>query len=310
MKIKFDLNSAILLFIGAIIWGFAFVFQARGMNHIGPFTFTALRSIIAFLFSLIVVVMLPSLSKTQREKTKENYLSNIAAVRGGIYAGIVIFIGMSFQQVGIIYTSAGKAGFITALYIVMVPILGLIFNKKILPIKVWLCLLISIIGFYLISIRGKVHISKGDLYVFIGSLFYAVHILILSHFSPRTDGIKLNGMQFLVAGILSLSVAVFKEKIDIKSIYEAGLDILFVGILSSGVAYTLQIIGLKKMDPTLATMISSTESIFAVVGGVWILKETLTSTEFIGCFLVFFATIFAQLPEGFLKKNKISKSAD
>lgn len=287
MEVKFDLKSALMLLAGAILWGMSFVFQSKGLEHISSFIFSFLRSIIGFLFSFLLAGIMPEDSKN--DKTKDEYL------KGGLCAGLVLFFAMNGQQIGLSYTTAGKAGFITALYIVMVPILGLFLGKKVEP-QVWLCLLISLFGFYLISIKGKMEIAKGDLIVFISSIFYAIHILVLSHFSPKSNGIKLNGIQFLVAGIISGIVALCTETINIGAIMDAKWSILYVGVCSSGLAFALQILGLKKMDPTLGTMISSLESVFALIGGVIILKETLSSQEAMGCALVFFSTILAQIP--------------
>lgn len=296
MKVKFDLKSALMLLAGAMLWGLSFVFQSKGLVHISTFVFSFLRSILGFLFSFMLAAILPDEGK--KERTKDETL------KGGLCAGLVLFVAMNCQQLGLSYTTAGKAGFITALYIVMVPILGLLLGKRAEP-KVWVCLLISLFGFYLISIKGKVEIARGDLIVFAGSILFAVHILVLSRFSPKSNGIKLNGIQFLVAGILSGIVALATETVDVPAIMEAKWAVLYVGIFSSGLAFALQILGLKKMDPTLGTMISSLESVFALIGGVVILKETLSSQEALGCACVFISTLIAQIPiEAILSKRE------
>lgn len=296
MKVKFDLKSALMLFAGAILWGLSFVFQSKGLVYVSTFVFSFLRSILGFLFSFMLAAILPDDGK--KERTKDETL------KGGLCAGLVLFFAMNLQQLGLSYTIAGKAGFITALYIVIVPILGLFLGKRVEP-KVWCCLLISLFGFYLISIKGKVDIEKGDLIVFSSSILFAVHILVLSRFSPNANGIKLNGIQFLVAGVLSGIVALATETIDISAIMDAKWSVLYVGIFSSGLAFALQILGLKKMDPTLGTMISSLESVVALIGGVIILKESLSSQEALGCAFVFISTIIAQIPiEEILYKRK------
>lgn len=296
MKVKFDLKSALMLLAGAMLWGMSFVFQSKGLEHISTFVFSFLRSILGFLFSFMLAAILPD--EGEKDRTKDETL------KGGLCAGLVLFFAMNLQQLGLSYTTAGKAGFITALYIVMVPILGLFLGKRVEP-KVWVCLLISLFGFYLISIKGKVEIARGDLIVLAGSILFAVHILVLSRFSPNANGIKLNGIQFLVAGVLSGIVALASETVDIGGIMDAKWAVLYVGIFSSGLAFALQILGLKKMDPTLGTMISSLESVFALIGGVVILKESLSSQEALGCACVFLSTLIAQIPlEAILYKRK------
>jgi len=236
MKNK-TIRGEILLVITAIIWGTSFVAQRVGMEYIGPYTFTATRFIIGTL-SLLPIILL--MGKLNSNKEKEEVGTKKDLLIGGLACGVALFFGISFQQVGIQYTTAGKAGFITALYIVLVPIFGLFINKKVGK-SVWIGLILAVFGLYLLCVTEGFSISKGDLIVLCGTVFWAIHILIIDHFAPKVDGLKMSFIQFFVAGILSLIVALFTETIELSAIISSAGPILYTGIVVVGIAYTFQI---------------------------------------------------------------------
>ena len=290
--------SAAELLLTAFIWGVAFVAQSVGMDYIGPFTFNCVRSIIGGLVLIPLIFVLRKTNKTQRnEKEAKAYKKN--TILGGICCGVALCVASSFQQFGIMYTTVGKAGFITALYIIIVPILGIFIGKRVAPI-VWVSSIVAVFGFYLLSISGQVSISKGDILVLICAVLFSVHILIIDYFSPKGDGVTISCIQFLTCGILCGICMFLFEEPQIADILAAYLPILYAGVMSCGVAYTLQIVGQKNMDPTVASLILSLESVFSVLAGWVILGQGLTTKELIGCGLVFAAVLLAQMPE---KKN-------
>lgn len=292
---KKQLRGSLLLTLTALIWGTAFVAQTVGMDHIGPFTFNAVRTLIAG-FALIPVILLfdklqkrPALSNAQKRST----------LVGGVFCGTVLFVASSLQQAGIeaiAENSSGKAGFITALYIIIVPIIGLFLGKR--PRKlVWLCVVLAIVGFYLLCVTGDFSIGLGELLVLGCALGYSFHIMIIDYFSPKADGMRMSCIQFFVSGFLSLIAMFLLEEPSLSGIWAARVSILYTGLMSSGVGYTLQILAQKDVNPTLATMIMSLESVFAVLAGWLLLQENLSPKELFGCLLVFVAVILAQLPE-------------
>ena len=291
--------SAAELLLTAFIWGVAFVAQSVGMDYIGPFTFNCVRSIIGGLILIPLILILKKADKTKRSEAEaKEYKKN--TILGGICCGIALCVASSFQQFGIMYTTVGKAGFITALYIIIVPILGIFIGKRVAPI-IWVSSIIAVAGFYLLSISGQVSISKGDVLVLICAVLFSVHILIIDHFSPKGDGVTISCIQFLTCGILCGICMFLFETPQITDILAAYLPILYAGFMSCGVAYTLQIVGQKNMDPTVASLILSLESVFSVLAGWVILGQGLTTKELIGCGLVFAAVLLAQMPDK--KKN-------
>ncbi|WP_288327493.1 DMT family transporter [uncultured Clostridium sp.] len=282
-----------MLILTALIWGTAFVAQSVGMDFVGPFTFLAARSIIGGIVLIPCIFLLNKIgSKDKKIEKKENKKDLIV---GGVLCGIVLCAASSLQQVGIIYTSVGKAGFITALYIVIVPILGLFLKKKVQS-NVWLSVVISMVGLYLLCVKENLGINKGDFLMFLSAFVFSIHILVIDHFSPIVDGVKMSCIQFFVCGIIAFIPAVIFENPELKNIIAAYMPILYSGIMSCGVAYTLQIVGQKYTDPVLASLILSLESVFAALSGWLILKEVFSGKELIGCILVFSAIIMAQLP--------------
>lgn len=294
-----ELKASIMLFITSIIWGLAFVAQAQGMEHIGPFTFTAARSLVAIIFLYLTYVFFNKTSKSYREQKFDMKRT----VRGGVLCGLVFTFGINFQQIGLVYTTAGKASFLTALYIVFIPIIGLFYGKKINR-KLQLCIVLAMIGTYLMSVKGSLSMNIGDLITIFGSIVFAIHILMLSEFSKDTNAVLVSLIQFAVCGFFSLIAALIFEGIDMSAILKSYLAILYVGILSSGVGFTIQLMALKELDPVVASMISSLESVFGAVFGWLILSQSMSEREIIGGIIIFLATLIAQLPiEVYLQKK-------
>ena len=287
--------SAAELLLTAFIWGVAFVAQSVGMDYIGPFTFNCVRSIIGGLV-LIPLVMILGKKNCADKTSKEvkEYKKN--TIIGGICCGICLCVASNFQQFGIMHTTVGKAGFITALYIIIVPILGIFMKKRVAPI-IWVSSIIAVIGFYLLSISGQVSINKGDILVLTCAVLFSVHILVIDYFSPKGEGVTISCIQFFTCGILCGIMMFIFESPQIKDILAAYLPILYAGVMSCGVAYTLQIVGQKNMDPTVASLILSLESVFSALAGWMLLGQGLSTKELIGCSLVFVAVLLAQMPQ-------------
>lgn len=288
-----------MLLLTALIWGSSFVAQRAGMDYIGPFTFNGIRSLIGGIVLIPVILLF---AKREPKEENEGELSRDAKraeqktlLTGGLACGIVLFIASSLQQIGVVYTTAGKAGFITALYIVLVPILGVFIGKKVRPV-IWLCVALSVAGLYLLCMKGGFSLSKGDFLVLLCALAFAVHILVIDHFSPKTNGVKLSCIQFFVCGIISLIPMFALEAPVWSEILSCWVPILYAGVLSCGVAYTLQIVAQKNTDPAVASLLLSLESVFAAISGVIILHEHIAARELTGCVIMFAAIIIAQLP--------------
>ena len=283
-------KNGFLLFLTAFIWGTAFVAQSVGMDHLGPFGFNGIRSLIGGAALLPCIWIL---GRTDREHRKKEDWKTLLA--GGISCGLALFAASSLQQIGIQYTTAGKAGFITAFYIVLVPVAGIFLGKK-TGWKVWMAVAMALAGLYFLCITESFRIGKGDVFVFAGAVIFAVHILVIDYFAPRTDGVKMSCIQFFVAGILSLFPMAATETTTPEGVWLSMGPLLYAGVLSCGVAYTLQIIGQKNMNPTIASLILSLESCISVLAGWVILGERLSVREGAGCALMFGAIILAQLP--------------
>ena len=293
-----------MLLITSLIWGSAFVAQSAGMEYVGPFTYNTTRSFIGFLVLIPLVIFfrkrfLRQHPLSERQEQKLNHSS----VTGGIICGMVLFVASNLQQVGISSTTAGKAGFITALYIVIVPIFSMLLGKKVSKI-VWLYVCMAIFGFYLMCIKEGFTIGKGDFYCLLCAIGYSLHIMVIDRFATQfTDGVLISCIQFLTVGILSLILTLIYETPSFTAIWDAKITILYAGILSSGVAYTLQILAQSRTSPTIAPLIMSMESVFAVLFGWLILKENLNLREMFGCAIVFLAVVLAQLPAPDFKKK-------
>lgn len=296
---RIPLKNSLMLLLAACIWGFSFVAAAVAGESVACFTYNGVRNIIGGLVLIPVILLLDKKKKKElgeaefiRQKGDQKTL-----LMGGLCCGMMLCIAENFQQYGIPYTTVGKAGFITALYIVLVPIVG-IFLKKKAGMKVWLGVVVATIGLYLLCMTSEsFSLSKGDTFVLICALFFTFHILVIDHFSPLVDGVRMSCIQFLVCGVLSAVLAFIFETPNLSVILANALPILYAGVLSTGVAYTLQIVYQKNMDPTVASLILSLESVFSVLGGWLILHQTLTVREFAGCCLMFLAIILAQLQE-------------
>lgn len=297
------MQGNLMLLITALIWGSAFVAQSAGMEYVGPFTYNMSRSYIGFLVLIPVVIFFRKSSQKEHPITKEeNRELNIRSIKGGIFCGLALGVASCIQQIGVSMTTAGKAGFITALYIIIVPILG-IFLKKRIPKIIWLCVAIALVGFWLLCIKEGFSIGTGDLFCLLCAFCFSVHIMVIDHFTAqKTDSIMISCVQFLVAGIFSTVLTVLFESPSWGAIWDAKLTILYAGVLSSGVAYTLQVVAQRYTKPTVATLLMSLESVFAALFGALILHEILTGKEFLGCVLVFVAVILAQIPLP-VKKN-------
>lgn len=286
------------LLLTAFIWGIAFVAQSVGMKYIGPFTFNSVRFFIGGVILIPVIIFLNNRNKKeiisqsiQTSEEKKKY-----TVWGGILCGILICSASTFQQMGICRTSVGKAGFITALYIIIVPLLGIFLHKGI-TILLGISTIIAMLGFYLLCISGQIEINSGDILVLICAFIFSLHILVIDYFSPKGNGVAISCIQFFVSALISGVFMFIFEKPVISQILSAYVPILYAGVLSCGVAYTLQIIGQQKMEPTVASLILSLESVFSALAGWFILKQGLSMKELIGCMLVFIAVILAQLPQ-------------
>lgn len=299
-------NSLILVFT-ALIWGVAFVAQREGGNATGPYTFIFLRYIIGGVVLIPVIRLLDraGISADTKPKTKEDRILNL---KGGIACGICLGTASIFQQVGMyLGTAAGKAGFLTACYIILVPVLGLFLKKK-CGINIWIAVLITVVGLYLLCINESLTIQKSDILVLCCSLVFAMHILTIDHFINRgANGVRMSCIQFFVSSVFGLVPMFFIElhgsfgellpALTVAFSGKALISILYTGIMSSGVAYTLQIIGQKDVNPTVASLIMSLESVFSVLAGWVILHETLSLKEGLGCALIFGAIVLAQLPQ-------------
>ncbi|QIB70339.1 DMT family transporter [Aminipila butyrica] len=296
------IRANILLLLTALIWGSAFVAQIKGMDNLGPFSFACVRNLVGAVFLIPVIFMLDKLEEKNRpqvplaEKTEEEKKAERKVlITGGICCGLALFVAGSLQQVGLMYTTAGKGGFITALYIVIVPLLGLFLKKKVRPV-IWACVAVAALGLYLLCIKEGFTIGKGDLLILLCSLGFSMHILIIDHFSPKTDGVRMSCIQFFVVAFLSGIVMFAIETPTVNNILISWMPIVYSGVLSSGVAYTLQIVAQKDTDPTVASLLLSLESVFAVLAGMIVLHEVLSGREILGCILMFAAIIVAQLP--------------
>lgn len=295
------IRNAVLLAVAALIWGIAFVAQSVAMDYIGPFTYNGIRSLIGGIVLIPVILISDANKKKRGEYVKLGKKEKKNLIVGGVLCGICICVASNLQQAGIVGTDAGKAGFITALYIVIVPILGIFFKKKVSPV-IWACVAVATAGMYFLCVSDKMSLSSSDLLVLMCAVAFSVHILVIDHYSPLADGVKLSCIQFFVCGIITSILMFIFERPDINAILSAYIPILYAGVLSCGVAYTLQIVGQKGLNPTVASLILSVESVFSVFAGWIILGQTLTGREIFGCALMFAAIIFAQLPIGKKKK--------
>ena len=289
-----SLRAELLLLLTALIWGFAFVAQRVGMEYIGPYLFNAAR------FALGCLPLIPFVLRNTSGPLTAHLLR---AAPGSLLAGLFLFIGSSFQQVGLVYTTAGKAGFITGLYVILVPIMGLLLKQRI-GLRSWIGALTATVGLYLLSVKPPFSIAYGDALVLISALFWAGHVLIIGHLSGRIDWAALAFLQFLTCSLLSTGIALFTEPIALQPLTDAALPILYGGVLSVGVAYTLQVVAQRKAPASHAAIILSLETVFAAFGGWLLLDETMRLRGLAGCGLMLVGMLVSQLRD---TRHKIQK---
>lgn len=286
---QFALNTSLqtranlILLLTAVIWGFAFVAQRSGMQYVGPFTFNAVRFAIGGLLLVPISLLLDKRRRDNNTPAPPAHTRSFWV--GALLAGVLLFGGASLQQAGIVHTTAGKAGFITGLYVVLVPILGLAFGQR-TAAGTWVGALLATVGLYFLSVTGEFGIQWGDFLVLLGAFVWAGHVLLLGHLSPGSDPIRLACVQFLACAVFSLVVALLIETIDLAQIRQALVPILYAGIMSVGVGYTLQVVAQRHARPSHAALILSTESVFAVLGGLLLLGEHLGARGLFGCALM------------------------
>lgn len=295
MKNKTMLGN-VLLILTAFIWGCAFVAQSVGMEYVEPFTFNGTRCIIGGIVLVVANIAFDAVKKKKGTYVKPSEYEKKELIKGGLVCGIIIFAASTIQQFGIAQTTVGKAGFISVLYILIVPFFGLLLKQK-LPKMIWPCCGLALCGLYLLCMNESFSLSKGDLTVFISAIAYAVHILAVDHFAPKVDCVKLSCLQFLVAGAISVVFMFVFEKPELDKILDAWLPILYAGALSGGVGYTLQTVAQKWTKPSVASLLMSFESVFAVLAGAVILQQIPSLREISGCLFMFASIIIIQMPE-------------
>lgn len=293
---KQQIKSSLILLLTATIWGVAFVAQSVGMEYIGPFTFNAIRCVMGGMVLIPVILVLKKKKETGAENQEKEDKKTLWM--GGIACGVILCIASNLQQFGIMEASVGKSGFFTALYIVMIPVIGIFIGKR-PEIKLWFCVALAVVGMYLLCMKdGSFTIERADIMLLLCALAFSFHILVVDYFSPKVDGVKMSCIQFFVCGVLSAVGMLFTETPDISNIQAAWLPLLYAGLLSCGVGYTLQIVGQKGINPVIASLIMSLESVISALAGWVILGQVLSPKEILGCVLMFVAIIITQIPIG------------
>ncbi len=285
---KEQLKGIIQILLATLIWGCAFVAQSVGMDHLGPMSFQAIRSLLAVLALLPVIFLMDRAPGQYIPRWKDSELW-----KTGILCGLALFVAQGLQQVGLQYTEPGKAGFITAMYIVLVPVLGLFLGRK-CGLRVWVSVALAVAGLYMLSCAGVAKVNLGDILILGAAAAFAVQIVLIDNLAQRLDGIRLNCIQFLVVAVLSAIAAAFTETPSWQGVSDCALPLLYTGVLSSGAAFTLQILGQQHLPPEPASLLMSLESVFAVLAGWVLLNQTLSPTETLGCVLVFAGVILSQ----------------
>lgn len=305
MKVNTKRNS-FLLFLTACIWGLAFVSQSKGMEYMDPFTFNGVRSLIGAGSLLVFIIVRAVVTKDVVPKTDWK-----VTLKAGILCGLALTIASTLQQFGIVYTTVGKAGFITTLYIIFVPMAGVLFGRKPSGV-VWVAAVMAAVGMYLLCMSENFSINFGDILIFICALFFTMHIMIIDHYSPKTDGVVVSCIQFLVCGIVCTVCAFIWGNPTWSQLSSGVGTLLYAGVMSCGVAYTLQIVGQKGVNPTVAALLLSMESVVATVAGVIAYRlgflgtdQSMTARQVIGCIIVFLAVILVQLPQEWFQKKKV-----
>jgi len=292
-----QMRQVVFPILAAFIWGTSFVSQDICADSMGAFTFNGTRYFIAVLSLLVVIAVMNTTRKDRPQPTaEEKKASRKQLWLGGLCCGTALAVASNFQQAGLVAgTDAGKAGFITALYVVLVPLFGLFFRRKVSG-PVWIAVVLSVVSLYLLCIKGSFRLAAGDLLVLVCAVCFAVHILVIDRFSATCDGVKLSCVQFLFAALWSGVCIPFFEHVDAAALLSCALPLLYVGVFSCGVGYTLQILAQKGSNPTVVTILLSLESVFAVIAGAIILHQSMTPREYLGCVLMFLAVVLAQIP--------------
>ena len=306
-----QIQSNLMLVLVALIWGTAFVFQAMGGDSMSAYAFNALRSLAAGIALLPLIAFNNAKQKKSGRAAGTYPKDRRTLIVGGIVVGAALAVASALQQLGIGFTTVGKAGFITAMYIVFVPVFG-IFQRRRLPVTVWISVALGVVGLYFLSMNGSFTLQKGDALILCCAFGYTAHILLIDHFSPKVDGIKMSCIQFFVCAALSAVFMLIDGSVSTwQAIGEAIIPILYTGVMSSGVGYTLQIIAQKNTEPAVASLLMSLESVFAALAGWVLLNQKFSSREMLGCAIMFAAIVLAQLPDliAAAKKKKLDCSA-
>lgn len=290
------LKNSLLLLLTASIWGVAFVAQSVGMDYVGPWTFLCARSVLAGAALLLVQLVLRRAGAPDTRSAQEKAVDRVALLRGGAVCGIVLCAACALQQIGILYTTVGKSGFLTACYILIVPLLGLLFGRK-CGARIWLAVALALVGLYFLCMRGGLSLGLGDGLTLGCALLFSLHILVTAHYCVRVPGVALSCVQFFVCALVSGVFVLALETPSLSQLLLAWKPVLYAGLLSSAVGYTLQIIGQRGMNPTVASLIMSMESVISVLAGWALLGQALSRREVFGCALMFAAIVLAQLPE-------------
>lgn len=300
-----QMRQVVFPILAAFIWGTAFVAQDMCADSIGAFAFNASRYFIAVLALLVVIVISDKLKKDKPTLSPiQKKAANKQLWIGGLCCGAALAMASNFQQAGMVAgTDSGKAGFLTALYVVLVPVFGLFFKRKV-NLPTWIAVMLSVVALYLLCIKGSFSLAPGDLLVLVCAICFSVHILVIDHFTATCDGVKLSCLQFLFAGTWSTILALFFDTISFQVLLDCIWPLLYVGVFSCGVGYTLQILAQKGSNPTVVTILLSLESVFAVIAGAVVLHQQMTAREYLGCVLMFAAVILAQIPMPQKKKLK------
>lgn len=307
-RIKLEVRNSFLLLLTALVWGVAFVAQRQGGASAGPYTFNCIRS---FLGGFVLLPVIPFLDKVTGNQKQMTAQDKRRLSLGGALCGLILFVASTFQQMGMYYgTTAGKAGFLTACYILLVPVLGIFFGKK-CGWNVWVSIPVAVVGLYFLCMTGGFSFQFGDSLVLLCAVCFSVHIMVVDHFSPLVDGVRMACIQFFVCGawgmfpMVAVEIPQMGPTAWLQSLgsIDVWIPILYAGIMSCGVGYTLQIVGQNGINPAIASLLMSLESVFSVLAGMLLLQETMSSREILGCVLVFAAVIFAQLNFG-KQKNK------
>ncbi|MGL5437748.1 MAG: DMT family transporter [Lachnospiraceae bacterium] len=295
-------RGSAMLILTALIWGIAFVAQSEGMNYVGTFTFNACRFLVGGIVLIPCMFILRKKHGNIVPANRDDRRRVLTSMKGGICCGTCLFLAGTLQQSGIAYTTAGKAGFITSLYIIIVPLLGLLIHKK-AGKNIWISVLVAAAGMYLLCMEEGFVIGKGDFLVFLCAIGFSLHILIIDYFSPKADAVLISCIQFFTAGILSSAAMFVLEQPAWDNIVSAGIPILYAGVLSCGVAYTLQVVAQKHVEPVVASLLMSLESVFSLLAGLVLLSQVPSVKEALGCLLVFAAILLAQIPVEWLRKS-------